>query len=140
MARTLPVQLRLITDLDTTIYHQCSRCLYLHDSGARECPNIFLKSTRTSGSPVPNPRIRTKRTSDSSALSEFNNSIRTKASVGQQRPLLRRKESPTALSLRETREKQSTQSLIRAKHSDEKLREVYEAQLLAYLESPLANF
>ncbi|KAK3116188.1 hypothetical protein LTR53_003682 [Teratosphaeriaceae sp. CCFEE 6253] len=49
-------------------------------------------------------------------------------------PSLRRKISPTELSLRELRTKHSRQCLIRAKQSEEQLQRVYESQILAYLE------
>lgn len=56
-----------------------------------------------------------------------------------QGPLLKRKTSPTEVSLRELCVHQSQQSLLRAKQSEEQLRRAYELQIRAYLDGKFAD-
>ena len=51
-------------------------------------------------------------------------------------PPLRRKQSPTEVSLRELCATQKQEASLRAKQSEEQLRRVYESQIRSYLESP----
>ena len=138
-----PVSLRLTTDNDTTIEHHCPLCLFLHDS--TDCEN---RHDRHINKDVSRP---TSRLSDASCYSErttdhfafFGSTrglrVRVIATPLKQKPVLRRKMSPTDVSLRELRAKQERQVLIRLQRSEEQLQQVYECQILAYLESPLAE-
>jgi hypothetical protein len=65
--------------------------------------------------------------------------VKVIATPPKEKPVLRRKMSPTDVSLRELRAKQENQLLIRQQRSEEQLQQVYECQILAYLESPLAE-
>jgi len=138
-----PVTLRLTTDNDTTIEHHCPVCLLLHDT--TDCDN---RHDRHINKDISRP---TSRLSDASCYSErttdhfafFGSTkqlrVRVIATLPKEKPVLRRKISPTDVSLRELRAKQEKQILIRLQRSEEQLQQVYECQILAYLESPLAQ-
>ena len=65
--------------------------------------------------------------------------MRVIATPPKAKPVLRRKMSPTDVSLRELRAKQERQLLVRLQRSEEQLQQVYECQILAYLGSALAE-
>lgn len=138
-----PVSLRLTTDKDTTIEHHCPLCLFLHDS--TECDQRhhrhLNKDISRPTSRLSDASCYSERTTDHFAFFGSTKGLRVKviATPPKEKPVLRRKMSPTDVSLRELRAKQENQLLIRQQRSEEQLQQVYECQILAYLESPLAE-
>lgn len=139
------LSLRLTTDDNKTIDHYCPLCLFLHDSEACEYNHNNRFNNRSISRPC-------SRQSDTSCYSErtvdnfafFGSTKGLRARViatppPRDKPVLRRKMSPTDVSLRELRRKHSQQTLLRQTRSEERLQQVYEEQILAYLDSPVAE-
>ena len=150
-----PLPMHLITDMDETIDNYCSPCLFLHDSP--DCSNYHNNSNEhlTSSSSETSISRPTSRNSNISTYSDRTSSNldffgSTKALTAhvrrpviatspQRKPALRRKRSPTDVSLRDLNLNDSRTALIRQRRSEERLQRVYEEQILAYLESPLSE-
>jgi hypothetical protein len=137
------ISLRLITDSNKEIDHYCPLCLFLHDP--QDCPG---QNKRHFGKDFSRPTSRlsdtsrySERTTDNFAFFGSTKELRARviAMPPKEKPVLRRKMSPTDVSLRELNEKQSRQTMLRQRQSEERLQQVYEEQILAYLESPLAE-
>jgi hypothetical protein len=141
MADQKKIQLRLITDMDSTIEHHCSLCLYFHDAQNTQCLHRNNATLKASRSPASTSSYYTAETSSSNGEQAVQSAIRAKvwASPAPSRPTLRHRTPTQGVSLRELRARQSQQSILRAKESEEKLQQAYEAQILAYLQSPLAD-
>ena len=143
MGQGPPVSLRLITANNETIEHYCPLCLFLHDS--EDCEYNDKKSLNTSYSRPSSRQSDTsrysERTVDDFAFFGSTRELRVKIVTTPLKaaPALRRRVSPTDVSLRDLSRKQSQQSLIRQQRSEERLQRVYEDQIMAYLESPLAE-
>lgn len=145
---------RLITEVGEILDHHCSLCTFFHDDES-QCEHVEGEAPNTSRpkSAFSDSSWYTARTSHStsSLLSDSSGSsgssgsststikARVSAQPLRRKPSLRRKTSPTKVSLRELRAQQSRQSLLRAKQSDERLQRVYESQISAYLDGPLGN-
>lgn len=133
---TIPT-LRLITDLNSTLHHHCSLCQFFHGINDEHC-NHHRPQRKT-------PRPPPSQTSDESFYSaQTSHSVEStssqstvKAQIKPTRrpdsPTLRHKLSPTKMSLRDLRQQQCRQTELRKASSDERLREMYEAQILSYL-------
>lgn len=148
-----PAGLDLITYLDNTLGHHCPLCFFLEFDNS-ECPH---KQTRrdVAHPPSNNSDLWSYNSSIASSrlFTSSKNTIRAKVSVASSdgtQPSLRRKRSPTGTTLRELNSQESLsrpqqfsgsqQNLLRTQQSDERLRKVYESQILTYLESPLSEF
>lgn len=130
MDKSAPISLRLITDLDETLEHHCSLCLFFHEMPDSPCEHRRnLKIPRPPSTTLTDMSVYTAQTSEHW----------TRAKPSKKPPALRRKISPTEISLRELRAKQSRQSLVKAKRSEEKLQQLYESQILAYLDDTYAE-
>ena len=143
MRRQQPVTLRLITDQDATVEQHCSLCLFLCSSEPEECKhNPYRQEIERLGSRIPSPSSYAG-TSDSNADNVSNSIIRAKilttSPPAKNKPRLRHKLSPTETTLRELNSKQSRQSVVREKQSEERLQQAYEFQIMKYLETPLAE-
>lgn len=134
MMQKPPVSLRLITEFNEELDHHCSLCLHFHEFRDTECKH----NNRRPRSGYSESSFYTAQTSNSSLSSR---AIKAKVSTApiRPRPALRHKLSPTAISLRELRAKHSHISLVRARQSDEQLQQLYESQIISYLDSPYAN-
>lgn len=134
------VCLRLATDLTAMPDYHCSLCLFFNESSA-DCSHTPINrlpakpsSTRSDHS------FYTARTSDSakstiSSISTSTGRAKSSRSSIAQKPSLKRKISPTEVSLRDLRARHAWQTSIRAQQSEEQLQRVYEHQIRAYLES-----
>jgi hypothetical protein len=141
------VSLRLITDLNAMLDHHCSLCLYFHDSTTSECSH---KAPDGGGGETARPQSRfsdlsfySAHTSKTSSTASSTKTVKATVSVTaepKRQPFLRRKTSPTEISLRELRALHQRQSVLRAKQSDERLQQLYEEQILEYLSSPDHEF
>ena len=137
------ISLRLITDYNKQIDHYCPLCLFLHD--LEECPGQnkrhLVKDVSRPTSRLSDTSHYSERTIDNFALFGSTKELRARviATPLKEKPILRRKMSPTDVSLRELNAKQSRQTTLRQRQSEERLQQVYEDQILAYLESPLAE-
>jgi hypothetical protein len=122
--------------MGATIKHHCSLCFYLHDT---DCPHIRPNAERAAPpSLVSGSSYYTAHTSESTFYREKPITVRI-IDTRKQRPNLRHKTRNSDMTLRQLREKQSQQLSIRAKHSEDRLQQAYEAQILAYLDSPLSS-
>ena len=141
MKRQPPVTLRLITDQNATIDLHCTLCQFLH-LGPEECThNLYEKEYLRTQSHISDFSFYTAHTTESNAPV---NTGRIKAQIittppAHKRPTLRHKTSPTETSLRELRAQHAQQLLVREKQSEQRLQDVYESQILSYLDSPLAE-
>ena len=133
------VTFRLITDHSKTLNHHCSICQFFHSSD-QHCEHKMDRP------PAPRSHSHFSDYSYYSAVTRASTpttlpSVSTKPSTISLRGSrqLRRKTSPTEVSLRELRAKHAHQSLLRAKKSEEELQRVYEMQILAYLEGPCVS-
>ena len=136
-----PVSLRLITDLDAYVDDHCSLCLFFHDSTQEGCVHhasnrrLARQSSRLTESSFYTAATSKHRYSTPAPMMRGNPT--TARSLPQ--PMLRHKTSPTEVSLRDLRAKHAQQSVIRARQSDERLQQLYESQVDAYLDSPYAK-
>jgi hypothetical protein len=143
MGQGPPVSLRLITANNETIEHYCRLCLFLHDS--EECEYNHKRPFNASYSRPSSRQSDTsrysERTVDDFAFFGSTRELRVKivTTPPKTAPALRRRISPTDVSLRELSRKQSQQGFIQRLRSEERLQRVYEDQILAYLGSPLAE-
>ncbi|KAK3073267.1 hypothetical protein LTR53_005317 [Teratosphaeriaceae sp. CCFEE 6253] len=135
------VRVQLDTKPNSSLEHHCSLCHFLYASRAacEHLHHLRPDQRRPTASETSDSSFYTARTSDTfysassgSSTSTLTRKVSTRSPS--RRPSLRRKISPTELSLRELRTRQSRQCLIRAKQSEEQLQRVYESQILAYLE------
>ena len=140
------VCLRLITNLSQTLDHHCSLCLFFHGSdGACDHRQPQQQSQiKRSATPFSDCSFYTARTSDSVASFSSDSSSSTIRAMTpkpmlHRQPSLRRKNSPTEVSLRDLRARHAEQTLLRAKQSEEHLQHVYQSQILAYLEGSFAS-
>jgi hypothetical protein len=137
------ISLRLITDHNKEIDHSCPLCLFLHDP--EECPGQnnrrFVRDISRPTSHRSDTSRYSERTVDNFAFFGSTKGLRARVITAppKEKPILRRKMSPTDVSLRELNQKQSSQTSLRQRQSEERLQQVYEEQILAYLESPLAE-
>ena len=153
----------LISYLDNALGHHCPLCFFL-ETDDRECPHKQTpQSVAKPFSFVSEVFSHGTSPTNNSSVVESTSTIRAKvvseASSGDETPRsLRRRSSPTGTNLRELNARHSDESLLRpqpsgelrtgpsqrtllrAQQSDERLRQVYESQILTYLESPLSEF
>lgn len=137
------VCLRLLTDLSTMQDHHCSLCLFFHDTDG-QCKHNNFSWTQKAPSVSSDSSFYTACTSGSTRSDASGSSIdtvkaRNPVTGPRRNPSLRRKTSPTEMSLRDLRTKHAEQSLKRTKKSEEQLQHVYEAQILAYLNGPFID-
>lgn len=133
---TVPT-LRVITDLNSTLTHHCSFCNFFHGANDEHCqprqrrrlPSRTSSSQQSDGSlhSMHAPVSADARTSTTSVKAKIKPLRRADS------PTLRHKLSPTKTSLRDLQQQQSQQAAMRMVSSDERLREIYEAQILMYL-------
>ena len=138
MGQSPTARLLRMRDEITTLERYCSICHYLHDTKDGKCEH------RPASQDVSRPQSRfsdfsfyTARTTNSDTADIPISTIRAKISISPlaRKPALRHKASPTELSLRDLREEQLRQALIRSKRSEEQLQQAYESQILEYLGS-----
>ena len=139
---TVPT-LRLITDLNSTLNQHCSLCHFFHGANDAHCQHDHHRrrstAPRTSPSQNSDDSFYSAQTSASADSTSSTTTIKAKIKPSSRRPdspTLRHKSSPTKLSLRDLRQQQSQSAAMRRKSSDERLREIYEAQILWYLGGP----
>ncbi|KAI5364182.1 hypothetical protein Slin15195_G098400 [Septoria linicola] len=142
---------RLISDNLSEVDHQCSLCLFLTGSNglcqhtkpaaaisrtatATPFSECSFYTCRTAASTLSTTSISSgsSRSSSSTIKGRLSNSSSTNAL---QQHSLRRRQSPTELSLRELNRKQAGQLDLRQRQSEEALQQVYERQILQYLNS-----
>lgn len=141
---------RLVSGNLAEVDHQCSLCLFLTgqadscDHIARPAAVIPREATATPFSECSFYTCRSATsTLSTSSRSSGSSSSTIKARVCHaststsdlRQHSLRRRQSPTELSLRELHRRQAQQSDIRERRSEEKLQRVYERQILQYLNS-----
>jgi len=140
-----PQNLRLMTDVSDMLGHHCSLCV-LFESPIGECdhwpqrqvpqraetPSAFSDNSfytaRTSDSVYSTRSSRSYRSTSSSSSRSSTSTIRAfinPSPITTRTPALRKRASPTKESLRD----------LRAKHSEDCLQQVYQAQLDAFLNS-----
>lgn len=130
------VQLRLINDMGSANDQYCPLCYYLHNPRTTPCTHALQQHRIADARSLPSDAsFYTDRTNDESALLSPPHAIKARIGVCPQprRPGLRHKETSRETSLRQLREKQSQESRLRKRESDERLQETYEAQIVAYL-------
>lgn len=138
-----PVSLRLTTEFIGTIDHHCPVCLFLHGTADYDSRHNSHFGKDISRPPTAHSvlSLYSQRTVDHFAFFGSTKGLRVRVvpTAPQRQHTLRRKDSPTDVSLRELRALQEQQRLVRQQRSEERLQQVYEDQILAYLESPLAE-
>lgn len=145
MEHSPAVCLRLITDQTAHHTHHCSLCLFFHDHTTPHtsvaCPHRPSLPVARTMTPCSDSSFYTAATSDtdrSDAPTRSGPTPPPSSPLGRGRhafpPVLRRRASPTATSLREIRAVQAQQGRLRAQVSEEALQRAYEAQILAYLD------
>ncbi|KAK5124360.1 hypothetical protein LTR85_001577 [Meristemomyces frigidus] len=146
MHRPSATTLRLVTNSDEMLRQHASLRppSQQADSGWNHIPRAVQQTPRPL-SALSDSSWYTAQTSDNeSSLSSRSSvsSIRVQISVPTIRlsPTLKRKTSPTELSLRELRAEQSRRDrMLQAKRSEEQLQRVYESQIQAYLDGQHAD-
>lgn len=131
--------LRLIKDINNLLDHHCSLCQFLQNTKCRHCQHDEFLQPPTS--PTACTSNSSFHSSDSSDSDRSNVTVTAKITTTAQKkmPPLRRTSSPVDISLRELRDRQLRRATILAKRSDERLRQVYQSQLLAYLDGASAT-
>lgn len=138
--------LRLITDLAQSLDHHCTLCSFFHES-LDHCnhggsPTNDIQRTMTPFSDISGCTFYTARTSDSAiSMASYSSTSTVKPSNTPSMPnlkrhSLRRTSSPTHYSLRDLHQQQAAANL-RQKQSEEALQQVYESQIMEYLNSNL---
>lgn len=135
------VCLRLIDEISQSLNHHCSLCLFLNDDVVPEScvhSNGHDTSNRRPFTPCTEASFHTavstpvSESARSTASDETSSPNRTSTT-----PRLRRRASPTHISLRDL-EAEHARALLRAKQSEEQLQRVYESQVLQYLNGAFA--
>lgn len=146
MYHSSPPNLRLITDSDKMLDFDCS-----DQSPSREADSTWelvmhtLQQIPRPSSALSDSSYYTAQTSDSHYSESSSSSVhiitvQMPTSLKQRSPPLRRKMSPTAVSLRELRAEQSRRDrAMRAQQSEEQLQRLYECQIQAYLDGQFAD-
>ena len=127
------LQLLLTTDMGYDIDPQCPQCLYMHDNSVSPCPQRRARRNKKSRSFKSNPRYQTREPSKAQ-LQPNTIAVQVIADQPRGRALLRHKALTHDKSLRELRD-----DGLPAKRSEAQLQKAYEAQILVYFESPLAD-
>lgn len=143
MEHSQAVCFRLLTGDLAKVGHHCSLCIFFH-SQDNECqhtrPESALARTATPFSDSSFYTCRsTASTISASSISSGSSSSTIKARVRSITDLkehtLRRRQSPTEMSLRELHRQQAKHTDLRRRQSEEELQAVYERQILEYLSS-----
>jgi hypothetical protein len=136
---------QLITDNFSGHANHCSLCLFLHGKD-NDCQHTLpvtsldLPRTATPFSDCSFYTCRSVASTTSVTSTESDSSSSTirakvKAQPAVKRHPLRRRQSPTEMSLRDLHHRQSFQLDLRQQQSEEQLQAVYERQILEYLNS-----
>lgn len=137
--------LRLITDLDSTLSYHCSLCHFFRGANDEHCRHKQRSRTQSRQPPSQHSddsfySARTSGSADSRALATSVKARRKAVHRPESpSPALRHKPSPTQTSLRDLRQQQSQVAAARRRVSDERLQQLYEAQILAYLVGPCVS-
>ena len=136
MARSPAVRLHLVTDFTDDSEFDCSPSMIQF---RRDAIDNDISRPHTGYS---DRSYYTAYTTNNDVPTEMTPKITAKISAPPIKtwPSLRHKRSPTKISLRELRAKHSSQCLVRTKQSDERLQQLYESQILSYLQSPDIDF
>ncbi|KAF2173389.1 hypothetical protein M409DRAFT_15674 [Zasmidium cellare ATCC 36951] len=138
------VCIRLINDMAATQDHHCSLCSFLngqdHNCQHEKASNAILRTA----TPFSDCSFYTAQSDvsedDSGSLSSRSSSSTIKARIQVSKSnlkshALRRTSSPQKCSLRELHHQHESQCQLRQQESEERLQQVYESQILAYLNS-----
>ena len=137
MEQSPAVCITLLTDMDSTLETHCSLCLFFHENDSAACSHHSIKAIAPRAASVLSDSsfytARSSETTLSARRYRHPSSITSSRSTITSRPSLRRKMSPTEVSLRDLRAKHEQQSYMRTMQSDEQLQQLYESQIMTYL-------
>lgn len=143
LAYSPAVCIRLIDDMAATLDHHCSLCSFFHEQDQSCQHKKADKAILRTATPFSDCSFYTAQSDvseDSGSLSSRSSSstIRAKIQVSTsslKSHSLRRTSSPQEYSLRDLHQQQETQCRLRQQESEERLQQMYESQILAYLNS-----
>lgn len=143
---------RLVSGNLSEVDHQCSLCLFLtgkddnckHIQATAALPRSHtpFSEAYSENSFYTCRSAATTRSTTSISSSSSTSTIKARISISSsvsdlKQHSLRRRQSPTELSLRELNQKQASQVDLRQRQSEEELQQVYERQILQYLNSDI---